>query len=55
MLSAFDDTELVRRALEAGADAYLVKGCPLEEIASAVLGGALPAGAAGWGSVEARP
>ena len=48
MLSAFDDPELIRRGLEAGAHAYLVKGCPLEEIAAAARGAPLrePAGSA---------
>ena len=38
LLSAFGDEELIKRGSEAGADAYLVKGCPLEEISAAIHG-----------------
>lgn len=36
MLSAYDEKTLRDEALEAGASAFLVKGCPLDEIVRAV-------------------
>jgi len=36
MLSAYDDASLQAEAKEAGASAFLVKGCPLSELVDAV-------------------
>jgi CheY-like chemotaxis protein len=38
LLSAVDDPATMRQAFDAGADAYLVKGCPLDEVVQALLG-----------------
>jgi two-component system invasion response regulator UvrY len=36
MLSAYDDASLKEEARQAGASAFLIKGCPLTEIIDAV-------------------
>ena len=38
MLSAYDDATLQREAAEAGANTFLVKGCPLSELVDAMTG-----------------
>jgi len=38
MLSAYDDATLQREAAEAGANSFLVKGCPLPDLVDAMTG-----------------
>ena len=38
MLSAYDDATLQREAVDAGANTFLIKGCPLSELVDAMTG-----------------
>ena len=38
MLSAYDDATLQREAADAGANTFLIKGCPLSELVDAMTG-----------------